>query len=205
MNPINSEIIDETTKKFADDPEVAKRLLWWLRNGHSCERWFQFEWAYILESVLSSRYPDTYSVGCERNGVDIVVCKKPFKDDRPLYQQDVSAGIEIKWCGNWAAANSIAETQKDLRKIREDIKYNYPALALSVWLFATPSQINDPFYSWIAKQIKEGKVDRKTLEQKITSLKPDFMTRSFPIACSKPFSELEIFCVGFYNDKAKSK
>ena len=67
MNPINSEIIDETTKKFADDPEVAKRLLWWLRNGHSCERWFQFEWAYKLESILESRYQNAYSVGCERD------------------------------------------------------------------------------------------------------------------------------------------
>ena len=99
MNPINSEIIDETTKKFADDPEVAKRLLWWLQNGHSCERWFQFEWAYKLESVLESKYKNTYSVGCERDRIDIVIYRQPFDPERPLYEQNIFAGIELKW---WA-------------------------------------------------------------------------------------------------------
>ncbi|OQW33057.1 MAG: hypothetical protein A4E19_06850 [Nitrospira sp. SG-bin1] len=203
MNPINREIIDETTKKFADDPEVANRLLWWLRNGHSCERWFQFEWAYKLESVLKGQLPDTYSIGCERNGVDIVIYEKPFKF--PLDQQNVSAGIEIKWCGNWSATSSVAETRKDLKKIQENIKYNYPALALSFWLFATPSENNDPFYSWIAKQIKKGKVNSETLKRNLTSLGPDIETGPYTIECPSDFGKLEMFCIGFYNDKAKAK
>lgn len=165
MNLLDQEIIDTTTKKFAGDLEVANRILWWLRHGQSCERWFQFEWAYRLETVLKSEFPEAYSVGCERNFVDIVIYKS-FKSSIPLYESSVSAGIEIKWCGNWSAANSIAETEKDLRKIRENIKYNYPALALSAWIFATPAEKNDPLYSWVAKQIKAEKVDQPTLKQK---------------------------------------
>jgi hypothetical protein len=204
MNPINSEIIDETTKKFADDPEVAKRLLWWLRNGHSCERWFQFEWAYKLQSVLERECPDTYSIGCERKYVDIVIYKKPFKQELALNQQNVFAGIEIKWCGNWATASSIADTEKDFSKIRETLRYSYPALALSVWLFATPFQNNDQSYSWIGEQIKNEKINRETLDDRLTSLKYDFRTKPSAITGLRAFGELEIFCVGLYNERAKS-
>ena len=203
MNPINSEIIDETTKKFADDPEVAKRLLWWLQNGHSCERWFQFEWAYKLESVLESKYKNTYSVGCERDRIDIVIYRQPFDPERPLYEQNIFAGIELKWCGNWATKSSIAETQKDLENIRKGIKYNTPVLALSFWLFVTPSEDNGPLYSWIAKLITKEKTDRETLGKKLTSLEYDIKVGPYPINCPPNFGELEVFSIGFYNDKAK--
>lgn len=203
MDPLNREIIAETTKKFAYDHEVANRLLWWLRNGHSCERWFQFEWAYKLESVLESKYKDTYSVGCERDRIDIVIYRQPDLK-HPLYEQNIFAGIELKWCGNWATKSSIAETQKDLGNIRKGIKYNTPVIALSFWLFVTPSENNGPFYSWIAKHIKEEKVDRETLKQKLTSLGPDIETGPYTIECPSDFGKLEMFCIGFYNDRAKS-
>ncbi len=206
MNPINPEIIDETTKKFADDPEVAKRLLWWLQNGHSCERWFQFEWAYKLESVLESRYQNACSVGCERDRIDIVIYQRPFpKPELPLYQQTISAGIELKWCGNWATASSIADTRKDLQNILQDTKYNCPVLALSFWLFVTPSETNDPLYSWIAKQIKAERVNREILKEKLDLLKPDIETGAYAIACPSGFGKLEMFGIGFYNKKAKSQ
>ncbi len=114
---------------------MAKRLLWWLQNGHSCERWFQFEWAYKLESVLENKYKNAYSVGCERDRIDIVIYRQPFKPERPLNEQTIFAGIELKWCGNWATKSSIAETQKDLENIHNGIKYYTPVLALSFWLF----------------------------------------------------------------------
>jgi len=205
MDPLNREIIAETTKKFACDHEVANRLLWWLRNGHSCERWFQFEWAYKLESVLKSKYNNTYSVGCERDRIDIVIYREPFDPEHPLYEQNIFAGIELKWCGNWATKSSIAETQKDLENIRKGIKYSTPVIALSFWLFVTPSENNGPFYSWIAKHIKEEKVDRETLKQKLTSLGPDIETGPYTIECPSDFGKLEMFCIGFYNDKAKAK
>jgi|GEM_PF-5820210 len=210
MNPINLEIIDETTKKFADDPELAKRILWWLRNGHSCERWFQFEWAYKLQSVLESRYQNAYSVGCERDYMDVVIYRQPFTQkpftQLPLNKQNDFAGIEIKWCGNWAVSGSkgsIAETQKDFQKIHN--KYNCPVLALSVWLFVTPSENNGPFYSWIAKQIKKEKVNIETLKHNLTSLDPHIETGPYTIECPSDFGKLEMFCIGFYNDKAKSQ
>ena len=204
MDVLNAEIIKETTKEIADNPEMVQRLLWWLRHGQSCERWFQFEWAYRLESVLGKRFPSTYLVGCERDWVDIVVYQQTSKPELALNQQKVYAGIELKWCGNWSASNSIAETEKDLRKTRENVKYSYPVLALSIWLFATPSQNNDPSYSWIAKQIKKEKINWETLDPKLYSLKPDFRTDPFKIDCPKDFGKLEIFCVGFYNEKARS-
>jgi len=171
--------------------------------GHSCERWFQFEWAYKLESVLESRYQNTYSVGCERDYIDIVIYQQPFKAELPLNEQKVFAGIELKWCGNWSAKNSVAETQKDFQNIRKDKKYNCPVLALSVWLFVTPSENNGPFYSWIAKLIKKEKVDRETLEKKLTSLDYDIKTGPSVIYCPTNFGKLEVFCIGAYNDEAK--
>ena len=207
MELLAVDIIEETTRNFANDPEVGRRLLWWLRHGQSCERWFQFEWAYRLESVLENRFPRTCWVGFERNRVDIVVYRKPFKPHRALYQQDISAGIEIKWCGNWAAADSIKETKKDLVKIRTHDKYSYPALALSVWLLATPSQSNDPFYFWISQQIESEKVSWEVLDKELRALKPDIRIEPVPISIpidGKPcFSEFKIFCVGFFNDRAK--
>lgn len=202
MNSLDKKIIDETTKRFADDPEVANRLFWWLQHGFSCERWFQFEWAFKLESVLKCRYPGTYVVGCERDRIDVVIYQQPFQPERPLYQQNYSAGIELKWCGNWSANSSIAETEKDLQNIRENIKYSCPVLALSVWLFATPSQNSNPFYSWITKQIQKEMVNWETLQQKLTSLECNFMIGPYEIACQPGFGKLEIFCVGFYNEKA---
>lgn len=74
---LDARIIEETTKSFATDPEVGCRLSWWLRHGQSCERWFQFEWAYRLELVLEKECPAAYSVGCERKYVDIVIYEKP--------------------------------------------------------------------------------------------------------------------------------
>lgn len=208
MNPINSEIIDETTKKFADDPEVAKRLLWWLRNGHSCERWFQFEWAYKLQLVLKSRYQNAYSVGCERDYIDIVIYQQPFTQQPftklPLNKQNVFAGIEIKWCGNWATTSSIEDMCKDLEKIRTHKKYCYPTLALSVWLWATPSQSNDPFYSWISQQIQKEKIPYATLREKLLRLMPVFWTESFLIDGGPAFQELKVFCIGFSNERMKS-
>lgn len=206
MNPLNHKIIDETTKKFADDPEVAKRILWWLRDGYSCERWFQFEWAYKLETVLKEQCQDTYWVGCERDYIDIVIYQNPFKPELPLRQQEYSSGIELKWCGNWSvngSKGSIAETQKDFRKIRKDKKYNCPVLALSVWLFVTPSENDGPFYSWIDKQIKKEKVDQQTLEQRLTSLEYDIEIGPHPINCRPNLHKLKVFCIGVYNDKVK--
>lgn len=209
MDPLNREIIAETTKKFACDHELAKRLLWWLQNGHSCERWFQFEWAYRLKLVLESKYKNTYSVGCERDYIDIVIYQQPFTQhpftELPLNKQNVFAGIEIKWCGNWATASSIAETQKDLANMHKGIKYFTPVLALSFWLFITPSESNGPLYSWIAKQIKKEKTDRETLKQKLRSLGYDIKVGPYAIDCPRKFGELEIFCIGSYNDSAKSQ
>lgn len=204
MDPLNREIIAETTKKFACDHELANRLLWWLRNGHSCERWFQFEWAYKLESVLENKYKNTYSVGCERDRIDIVIYRQRFQPERPL----IFAGIELKWCGNWAVngrKGSIAETRKDFQNVRKDKKYNCPVLALSVWLFVTPSENSGPFYSWIDKQIKAEKVDQQTLMQNLVSFEPDIKTGPYEIECPSDFGTLEIFCIGVYNDKAKSQ
>lgn len=205
MNPLTREIIDKTTKKFADDPEVVNRLLWWLGNGHSCERWFQFEWAYKLESVLESRYQSTYSVGCERDRIDVVIYQQTFKPERPLYEQEIFAGIELKWCGNWSAANSIAETRKDIGNMRKGTKYKCPVLALSVWLLVTPSEDNGPLYSWIAKQIKKERINREALIQIITDLQSDFQTEPYAVNCPSNLGRLEVFCIGTYNDMAKNQ
>lgn len=172
MNLLSKDIINKATEKFACDIEAGKRLSWWLLNGQSCERWVQFEWAYRLQEVLRTNlFPNTY-VGCEKNFIDVVLYDgSPFDPSKNDWQQlgDIKAGIELKWFGSWSfdMQYSIKPLKDDLKKINDESKYLFPALALAIVLVAKPKAAgSSPTpYAWISRKV-DGK-KRKGGSEKI--------------------------------------
>jgi hypothetical protein len=228
MNLLDKSIIGRATQEFASDPKISKRLSWWLLHGQSCERWVQFEWAYRLQGVLQKEFPSTY-VGFERYRIDVVIYKGPPYDiSTNAWQQlqDIKAGIELKWFGSWAfdIKYSIDEFKEDIKKIKGETKYPFPALALAIFLVAKPKAATgspDP-YAWISKQVNgkkrkgsndeikgfydysemRDKLFQAMLDQKPVQGRDYFEAGPYPIT-AQDFEKLEIWSVGFYNDKAK--
>ena len=95
LEPLSQETISSVTRMFLDTPSCSAKLEWWLQRGHSCERWLQFEWAFLLQRALGDRFV----VACEIDYVDVVCFRRPF-DILPVWKNTPSAALEVKFYGN---------------------------------------------------------------------------------------------------------
>ena len=210
MNPLDRSVIEKVIQDFARDPEIVKRLAWWLKGAHNCERWFQFEWAFRLDSHLQDLFPERYLVACEKHKrIDVVVYELPLpvakkdilEDNSPAY------AVELKWFRNWWV------NEGELEKLKDDVikinTYKIPALALATWLFVAPTEDNESFYCWISKLIRtgEGVANFSALENKgkkdtLNGMAFKYNFKIGPISCPHhpAFGELELWTVGFYNE-----
>src|SRR5436190_23638960 len=96
VEPLSEKVISDVTREFLNVPGCSAKLAWWLQDGHACERWLQFEWAYLLQNALRQRYV----VACEVDRVDIVCYPEPF-DPLAGWKTDPGAAIEVKFDGTW--------------------------------------------------------------------------------------------------------
>lgn len=190
-HPLSQETIANVTRAFAQDPYTVNRLVWWIRHGFACERWFQFEWSYRLSEYLSN----TYEVGCEHKRMDIAIFKKQGIDwEKP------SAGVEIKWFGNWWVDTTFKTLQADIEKVS---KHDFPALALAVWFFVKPKTMVTS-YKWIESQIeKKGLLRIVDLQSKVVKNLGRKPSVELTVSCNAhtDFNKLDLHVMGFPNDK----
>jgi len=200
LHPVSQGILTRVLQQFAEDDRIVERPAWWAQHGHSCERWLQFELAFLLNQELRSTY---YAVGCERNYVDIVIFsaadpESPFSKQIPL------ADIELKWYANWWFKDEGAWLLNDVEKIDG---YLRPALALGVWLFVTPKS-NASRYRWILEQVNKG-IGVKTRHDACTTLShspygPPEIEAFAQCANHEDFDSMSLWAAGYFNKAAGS-
>jgi len=199
-HPVSHGVLSRVLKRLAKDQRVVNRLAWWAQYGYSCERWFQFGLAFLLDKALA---PD-YAVGCERNRVDIVIYdaadpKSQFSKQIPL------AGVELKWYANWWFKDKGAGLLKDVEKIAKP-KYPRPALALGVWLFVTPSR-NSFRHRWVLEQVNKGigvKTRRKVRATlSLSAAGPPEIEAFAKCASHKDFKSMSLWAAGYFNGAAR--
>ncbi len=140
---ISIQMLRRATEATARAPQFEEKITWWLQGAHAAERWFQFEWAFQLQQALKSRY----MVVCEKNWVDVVCIRPPFK--LPF---DIEAGLEIKFFGNWWVDEGLLDKAAD--DIQKVAKYPFPAAALIFLLVVKPVA---SALKWVKEQIDKGK------------------------------------------------
>jgi hypothetical protein len=195
---ISQDVFKRALVKLAGDANVVDRLVWWSQHAHSSERWLQFELAYRLEQELSLHH----AVGCERGFVDIVMYDGADLPD-PFWTRQPVAGIELKWYANWWFKDRASGLVKD--KAKTD-RYNFPALALGVWLFAEPARNCSSRYRWINRAIAKGHgvrsadVVRATLHPTLGS--PDVDIQASCVAPAE-FAQMFLLAIGYFNNAAR--
>lgn len=198
MNPLSRETLEETLRVFGSDPSISERLAWWLGHGQSCERWFQFEWAYRLARHLTSRF----FVACEHKRIDVAIF--PSTPQSAPWSNKPYAGIEIKWLGNWYV-DTFAGIRKDVDKVD---RFDFPAMALAVWLSAGPKPSSSA-YSWLMSQVEKGigKAEFSQIRPSVVAAVGREPEVEATASCfsHRDFETLELHAIGFQNALARGE
>lgn len=149
---VSNAVLKDALQAVVHLPMLPDKLAWWLLQGNSIERWFQFELAFQMNCLLQK----SHIVLCEQQWKDIVVIKQP-PEFQPLSKNKAEVAIELKMFGNWHVTDHQSRVlSEDVVKVdRYALEEKISSMALVIWVIATPKDTSVN-YGWLMKQVRDG-------------------------------------------------
>jgi hypothetical protein len=129
------DLLKESFQELCQRKRNKEILSWLATTGVSCEKWFQFEFGFYLNSLLGKYGLCIYP---ELQRIDLPVFGIKEANEKEGWVQTLNIGIELKHLANWyTRKEQYGKIKGDINKIKDSDTYS---LLILFAIFAKPNK-----------------------------------------------------------------